>query len=57
MEGAYKFFGLHLKERMIDYTMLMIIFAAYGRFLMLQYHDQQGFLQGIFEMQMLLGQQ
>ena len=42
---------------MVDYIMLMVIFAAYGRFLVLQCHDQQGFLQEIFEMRMLLGQQ
>jgi len=37
--------------------MLMVIFVAYARFLVLQCHDQQGFLQEIFEMRMLLGQQ
>ena len=42
---------------MVDYIMLMVIFAAYGRFLMLQCHNKQGFLQEIFEMWMLLGQQ
>ena len=36
--------------------MLVVISVSYDRFLVLLCHDQQEFLQGIFGMQMLLGQ-
>ena len=55
-EGTYRFFGLHLKGRRSDYTILMIIFVSNDRFLVLLCHDRQEFIEGIFEIQMLLGQ-
>ena len=36
--------------------MLVVISVSYDRFLVLLCHDQQEFLQGLFGMQMLLGQ-